>query len=163
MPLPISAVILDRKVLSGSHGHPASVEHLKMRPEGKMCYCGKKGCLHTLCSPDVLMEEGLSLDTFFGLIRKSDKASLDKWESYLKNLGEALCILSALYDLPVILSGELAPYLTEEDIAYLYDIIESSSPFRDMRDSLSISILPETAAAAGAALPYIFGFLGGIG
>ena len=109
------------------------------------------------------MEEGLSLDTFFGLIRKSDKASLDKWESYLKNLGEALCILSALYDLPVILSGELAPYLTEEDIAYLYDIIESSSPFRDMRDSLSISILPETAAAAGAALPYIFGFLGGIG
>lgn len=49
-------------------------------------------------------------------------------EDYLSHLAFAIKNLNLTVDAPIILSGYLAPYFTEEDIGYLLKRINSTSP-----------------------------------
>jgi len=67
--------------------------------------------------------------------------------------------LHLVRDVDVILGGHLAPFLTQEDIRYLYDRIRSASPFHDADDYIVISKMPKHSITIGAALLYIRAFL----
>ena len=62
-------------------------------------------------------------------------------------------------DAPIIISGYLASYITEQDIEYLYQRIRCSTPFSLDREHILVGVHGQYTPAIGAALFYIEQFL----
>lgn len=154
-----AALILDRKIITGLHGHSATIEHMQIDPHGELCYCGKRGCLETQCSLRALHCDLEHLDDFFQRVHAADLKAQEIWIAYLKNLAHATNLLHLIYDKTFILGGYLAPYLQKEDIDFLYKEIAEQTPFPEAHDFLQISSMPKHNIAIGAALLYIQKFL----
>lgn len=155
-----ASLITDRKLISGDHGHSSTIEHIQMEPDGKLCYCGKHGCMETLCSIHALLGETETLDSFFEKVKNQEETASIRWHTYLKHLANSINLLHLIYDKTFILGGYLAPYLSEEDLHFLYEEIKKLTPFPEASDFLQISKMPKHNITIGAALPYIQEFLG---
>lgn len=154
-----AAIISKGQILTGKHGHNSTIEHIQMKPDGALCYCGKRGCMETLCSLNALLSENESLDDFFAEVRRNDTSAQNRWTAFLTELAKAINLLHLIYDTDFILGGYLAPYLCEEDIAFLHEQIRQLTPFAEESDFLLISKMPKHNITIGAALPYIQNFL----
>ena len=155
-----AAIISRGEILVGKHGHSSTIEHIQIEPEGgALCYCGKYGCLETLCSLNVLLREGETLDSFFEKVRKKEPSFSNRWNIFLKNLARAINLLHLIYDTDFILGGHLAPYLCEEDLSFLHEQIAELTPFTEAQDFLMLSKMPRHNISIGAALTYIRAFL----
>lgn len=73
---------------------------------------------------------GMPVKEFFPLLREKKSPRLaEHWEDYLNHLAFAMKNLNLIIDAPIIISGYLAPYFTEEDITYLLEHINTGAPF----------------------------------
>ena len=154
-----AAIISNREILTGKHGHSSTVEHIQGRSSGPLCYCGKRGCIETLCSLTALLAEDESPETFFEALRQQDLSILKRWNRFLLDLAEIINMLHMVFDTDFILGGYLSLYLCEEDISVLYDRIRQLTPFAETQDFILISKMTKNSIAAGAALLYIQAFL----
>ena len=152
------AMIFNRRIVNGRHGHSATYEHVQAQPRGELCYCGKRGCWDTLCSMKALVGSE-DPDAFFEAARREDTDEASRWTKYLKNLARLIEDIHLIYDVEIILGGHLAPYLTEADIQVIYAEIRRLCPFNDAEDYIRISKMPSHNITIGAALPYIRRFL----
>ena len=110
--------------------HSGIIEHLCIDKNGPVCYCGKKGCLETYCSSNVLTAKtGLQIPDFFKKLKENDSNCIDVWYEFLDNLAFSICILNIVFDSKIILSGFLSPYLTDKDIDYIIKETEKLSAF----------------------------------
>ncbi len=158
------SIIRDRQIVVGKHGHSGTFEHIRFHPldnaaPPKICYCGKKGCIDTVCSLHDLLEEGEDLEQFIAKKDAGDPSVLQRWADFLKNLGEVLNMLHLVYDTDFILGGYLAPYLTQEDLDTLYARIRELNAFPEEDDFLRISKMPKHSITIGGALVMIQEFL----
>lgn len=155
------AVITNHSVHKGFSMHSGTIEHLCIDPAGPACYCGKKGCLETYCSANALEEEaGVSAEDFFKNLRKNERGRFREiWESYLFHLALAMRNCNMVIDSPVIISGYLAPYFTEEDLEYLLKEINALSPFPMLKNQLILGTHGQYTPAIGAALSYVKTFI----
>ncbi len=154
-----AAIIRNGKILTGKHGHNATVEHIQMKADGAVCYCGKRGCMETLCSLDALLRGNETPDTFFVNLRAGIDDHLQRWNKFLSDLASAINMIHLVYDTDFVIGGYLAPYLREDDITFLHQKIRQMTPFIEEDDFLSVSKMPEHNITIGAALPYIQKFL----
>lgn len=158
-----AAIIVRRKIMTGKHGHNATIEHIEMQAGGAVCYCGKRGCMETLCSLSALLDAKESLDDFFANLRSGLPDYINRWHHFLMHLAKAINMLHLVYDMDFILGGYLAPYLCEEDLAFIHREIKSMTPFDEATDFLLISKMPKHNISIGVALPYIQTFLDNVG
>lgn len=154
-----AAIITNGEILTGKHGHSSTIEHIQMEPDGAPCYCGKHGCMETLCSLNVLLKENENLDDFFEKVWLKDPSCSQRWHIFLVNLARIVNMLHLIFDTDFILGGHLAQYLRKEDITCLYEQIRQLTPFAEEQDFLLISKMPRHNITIGAALPYIHEFL----
>ncbi|MCC8075188.1 MAG: ROK family transcriptional regulator [Clostridiales bacterium] len=154
-----AAIVRDGKILSGKHGHNATIEHIQMKPDGAACYCGKRGCMETLCSLKALLHPEETLEAFFGQLRSGDPACRQRWDVFLTDLAASINMLHLVHDTDFILGGYLAPYLRQDDLAALHEKIKALTPFPEPEDFISISKMPKHNITIGAALPYVQEFL----
>lgn len=156
------SMIVKRQIISGKHGHTATFEHIQARPRGELCYCGKRGCMETICSMKALLGDEDPED-FFQQVRSGVPEPVKRWRVYLKNLARLIGVLHLVHDVDFILGGHLAPYFVQSDLRLLYDEIRRGCPFDDSDDYLLISKMPSHNINIGVALPYIQAFLADIG
>lgn len=154
-----AAIISKRQILSGKHGHNSTIEHIQMEPDGAPCYCGRHGCLETLCSLNALLNENESPDEFFRKVRQGEASSRKRWDAFLSQLARAVNMLHLIFDTDFILGGYLSAYLCEEDLTFLHEAIQRLTPFTEEPDFLLISKVQTHSIVTGAALPYIQSFL----
>lgn len=152
------AMITNGQVRPGNHGHNATFEHIQLDPKGELCYCGKRGCLETVCSMKALLGEE-EPEPFFQAVRSGEPQAARRWRTYLGHLAQLVAALHLIRDVDIILGGHLAPFLTGEDIRFLYEKVRSSIPFEEAEDYIVISKMPSHSITIGAALPYIRAFL----
>ena len=152
------AMITNGLVRAGKHGHNATFEHIQVFPQGKLCYCGRRGCLETMCSLKALLGDDAAED-FFKTLHRGGQAEQTRWNAYLDSLALMLNMLRLVRDVDLVLGGHLAQYLREEDINDLYDRMRELSPFSDADDYLVLSKMPKHNITIGAALLYIRAFL----
>ena len=152
------AMITNGLVRAGKHGHNATFEHIQVRMRGDLCYCGKRGCLETLCSLNALLGDDPP-EPFFEAVRNGSPEETKRWKAYLDNLAMMLNMLHLVRDVDIVLGGHLAAFLAEEDIQYLYDRIRDLTPFGDPDDFLVLSKMPKNNITIGGALLYIRAFL----
>ena len=67
--------------------------------------------------------------------------------------------LNLIIDAPIIISGYLAPYFTEEDINYLLEHINTDAPFNLDRSQILVGTHGQYTPAIGAALYYVEKFI----
>ena len=111
------AIITNHQIHQGNSMHSGTLEHMCINPDGPLCYCGNRGCLETYCSVDSLEQAaGMTIKEFFPLLREKKSSQLIQvWEDYLNHLAFAMKNLNLIVDAPIIISGYLAPYFTDED------------------------------------------------
>lgn len=155
------AIITNRRIHQGHSMHSGSIEHTCVNPDGPLCYCGNRGCLETYCSANALeASAGMPIREFFPLLREKASPRLTQiWTDYLKHLAFAMKNLNLVIDAPVILSGYLAPYFTEEDLAYLSECVSASSPFALEKEQILVGVHGQYTPAVGAALVFVERFL----
>lgn len=155
------AVVTNHLIHQGISMHSGTVEHMCINADGPLCYCGSHGCLETYCSADALERaSGLSAEDFFQQLReKKSPHTAAVWEDFLKHLSFAIRNLNLVIDAPVIISGYLAPYFTDEDIKTMIRLINLSSPFPISDKSILLGTQGQYSPAIGAALFYIRQFI----
>ena len=152
------ALILNRSVSRGKSGHSATFEHIQYKSKGEKCYCGKVGCFETVLSAHALLGDE-DEEEFFEKVRVPNTAEAKKWKSFLQALGSLIGPLHLVNDFDFILGGHLAPFIKQEDIDVLYDVIRNDCPFEEEDDYILISKMPSHNINIGAALPFIQSFL----
>lgn len=158
------AVITNNKIHQGNSMHSGTIEHMCINPDGPLCYCGNRGCLETYCSANALEQTSeLPVKEFFLQLRKKQSLHLLQiWEDYLNHLSFAMKNLNMVIDAPIIISGYLAPYFTDEDIDYIIEHINYISPFPLKKENILIGVHGQYTPAIGAALFYIEQFINSI-
>ena len=155
------AIITNHQIHQGCSMHSGTIEHICVNPDGPLCYCGNRGCLETYCSANSLEQaSGMTIKEFFPLLREKKSPQLIQiWEDYLKHLAFAMKNLNLVIDEPIIISGYLAPYFTEEDTDYLLEQINSMTPFELEKEQLLVGTHGQYTPAIGAALFYVKEFI----
>ena len=155
------AIITNHQIHQGCSMHSGTIEHICIDPDGPLCYCGKRGCLETYCSANSLEQaSGMTIKEFFPLLREKKSPQLIQiWEDYLNHLAFAMKNLNLVIDAPIIISGYLAPYFTEEDTDYLLEQINSMTPFKLEEEQLLVGTHGQYTPAIGAALFYVEKFI----
>ena len=155
------AIITNHQIHQGRSMHSGTIEHICVNPDGPLCYCGNRGCLETYCSANSLEQaSGMTIKEFFPLLREKKSPQLIQiWEDYLKHLAFAMKNLNLVIDAPIIISGYLAPYFTEEDTDYLLEQINSMTPFELEEEQLLVGTHGQYTPAIGAALFYVKEFI----
>ena len=155
------AIITNHQIHQGCSMHSGTIEHICVNPDGPLCYCGNRGCLETYCSANSLEQaSGMTIKEFFPLLREKKSPQLIQiWEDYLKHLAFAMKNLNLIIDAPIIISGYLAPYFTEEDTDYLLEQINSMTPFELEKEQLLVGTHGQYTPAIGAALFYVKEFI----
>ncbi len=154
-------IITNRQIHQGNSMHSGTLEHMCINSDGPLCYCGSHGCLETYCSANSLEQAaGMTIKEFFPLLRKKKSPQLTQiWKDYLDHLAFAMRNVNLIVDAPVIISGYLAPYFTEEDIEYLTEHINTATPFALEKSNILVSPNGQYTPAVGAALYYVDKFI----
>lgn len=155
------AIITNHQIHQGRSMHSGTIEHICVNPDGPLCYCGNRGCLETYCSANSLEQaSGMTIKEFFPLLREKKSPQLIQiWEDYLKHLAFAMKNLNLVIDAPIIISGYLAPYFTEDDMDYLLRQINSMTPFELKEEQILVGTHGQYTPAIGAALFYVKEFI----
>ncbi|MDO4333548.1 MAG: ROK family transcriptional regulator [Eubacteriales bacterium] len=156
----VGGAIFDHNgLVQGNHFRCGEVGHMTVVPNGKMCYCGKKGCLDAYCSAAILSgaADG-KLENFFELLEKKDQRAAEIWDVYTGDLAVALNNIRMLLDCDIILGGYVGSYVEP----YLPDIwkkVSERNTFTEDRQFVMNCKYKVGAAALGAALEVIENFV----
>lgn len=153
------AIILNNQIDLGKQGYSGALEHLQIHPNGHQCYCGQTGCLETYCSLSALLLQNETIQQFFNLLRKQDPQVSQRWNTFLENLSLGLNAVYLLLERDIILGGEIAFYLDQQDLSLLQQKIRQKAPFPIEGDFIRIASRCQYPSAVGAALPFIIDFL----
>lgn len=156
------AVISNGQIQRGRTGRAGTFEHMTLTDGGRRCYCGKLGCVECYCSAEALLYSGETLTAFFDSLRGDDPESARRWTEYLNWLARAINNIHMVWDSVMVLGGHIAPYLTGEDLDRLFASIQSQTAFPESENFLRLGVQEENIVAAGAAVPFIRGFLSSV-
>lgn len=110
------AICMDGKLFTGQHQKAGEFGHMILKPEGKQCYCGKKGCADAYCAGSVLLQNGAeNLDTFMSQLG-TDQERDAVWQQYLDNLAILISNIRMFFDTDIILGGAVGGYLSSHMI-----------------------------------------------
>ncbi len=124
-------IILNGQIYHGSSGNAGEFSHIRVVPNGKLCECGKQGCLQTIASARALIEMAqerlaagaisqltslvanapsqLTIEAIIACAKKGDELSISLLNELSKKLGWGLSILIQLYNPElIVLNGPLS-------------------------------------------------------
>lgn len=156
------AIFTNKEIIHGLNMRSGVIEHIHVADNDKTCYCGKKGCLETICSINSLEENAnLKVEDFFIELPHNEK--LKKiWINYLETLSLAISNLSLVVDGHIILSGYLSSYITEQDINFIATKVKELSPFEFSSSNIILSDTGLYTQALGTSLYYLKEFIDNI-
>lgn len=106
------AIYLGGELYKGDNFRSAEFGHTILVPQGRNCYCGKKGCLDGYCSSLTLLENSeQSLRQFFEKLETGDGECNRRWEEYLDHLALAVSNIRMIFDCDIILGGNVGGYM----------------------------------------------------
>ena len=144
---------------AGEHLRAGEFGHMTLVPDGRPCYCGKRGCVDAYCSAKVLSAlTGGNLALFFDGLRAGDRTLQAAWDEYLAHLAVAVNNLRMIFDCDVIVGGYVGGFLSEFG-APLRELLAQYNTFEPDSSYLKFSRYQLESSALGAALVHIESFI----
>ncbi|MEM9324579.1 MAG: ROK family protein [Bacteroidota bacterium] len=121
-----SGIYVNGELLVGAHGAASEVGHVTVEPQGRLCICGRHGCLETYASAKGIVltmkelqagqtNDGNTIgeyetsDAIARAAQLGDPLALEAFELTGKKLGQAMANLAAIFDPEAfVLSGGVA-------------------------------------------------------
>ena len=143
----------------GENLRAGEVGHISIVPDGKRCYCGKRGCADAYCASSVLAGcTGGSLQEFFRRLEGGDEALQGIFDEYLAHLAYTVNSVRMLFDCRVILGGHMGRYL-QPYLPRLRRLAGEKDAFGSGGQYIHICRYQDEPIAAGAALGFVIDFL----
>lgn len=152
---PGGAVIIDGKLHQGPNQCNGTIEHMTLVPAGRPCYCGRRGCMDPYCSPDVLTDRNETLDEAFRAIRAGDPAHRERYEAWMDSIAQAIANIRSVLAGDIILGGQAAPHLSDDDLSDLKRRVIDLSPFPTASFDILRSRCAPEQNIIGAALRFV--------
>lgn len=153
------AILLNDRQYAGDNGRSGEFGHLRIVPNGRLCSCGRRGCLEAYCSVDRLSADlGITLTEFFARLEAGEETFIAVWEEYRDHLTDALAVIRMCFDCDIMLGGTLAAYL-EPHFPELYWELGEKTLFEADRTFLTLERYGPHSDCAGTALRFIDDFL----
>lgn len=158
-----SAVVYKSKRMVGNHFREGEIAHLPIVPGGKPHFCGKRGCFGAYCELGELAKySGSSVEKFFQGLKECNGEYENIWNEYLEYLAMGINAMRTLFDLDIVLGGDLALYM-EEYLGTLKEKLAGLSRFSETGDYLRLASIRKNGASIGAAQQMNTAFLIGYG
>ncbi len=154
------SLIINGKTHHGAGHLGGTIEHMRIHPEGRPCYCGQKGCAETYCSG-----EGLQLTVkeplaeFFSALRSGDAERNRLWKKYLRDLALTINNSIMVFDCDIIIGGTIRSYFLQEDVELIKVMLKDLFAFPFYEPRITLGTSNEYAGAIGAALSLVANFL----
>ena len=153
------ALIIDGRLRQGPNRCNGAIEHMTLMPGGRACYCGQRGCVDTYCSPETLPEDYESIPGFFSVLEQGETHHRERMNEWLDHIAQAIVNARTVVAGDVIIGGEAAQYLVDEDIAALRTRIEARTPYGTDRFTLRKGLGLYGQDVVGAALTLVGPYL----
>ncbi len=150
-----SAILLNGNLYYGDDALSGEVGHTTLYPNGKVCYCGRKGCVDSYCSARALTLDECSLKQFFICLNNKEQEAMFRWDNYLNDLALTINNIHNILDCKIIIGGYVGSYLNEEYLSTLREKVSSLATFNSNVEYVKSCVLKNEASAVGAALYYI--------
>ncbi|MEE9331560.1 MAG: ROK family protein [Methylophilaceae bacterium] len=153
-------LVLNGTPYAGTHGTAMEVGHLIVKPNGRLCGCGNKGCLEQYASANGI-EKSYFLDTrqqfdthkISELARNGEQAAIKAFQLAGEHLATAVAHTLKVVDVPVVVIGG--------GVSQAWDLIEDSFtaqlqtdliPVLKDKTKIVISTVNDKAGMLGAAM-----------
>lgn len=153
------AVIFNNEIFTVNGGYPGEIGHLLLVPNGTRCYCGRYGCMDTVCNTSVLIGDTEdSIEQFFAELSTNLRFQ-SRWQSYTDHLARAIHSVRALFGGTIILGGEVGTFIGD----HLGDVLSKVDQLALFGERAHDYVVParqkNNSVATGAALSHIQKFL----
>lgn len=149
------AVFIDGKPYTGRERRSAEFGHMCLVPDGRLCNCGKRGCLEAYCSAFRFTRDlGITPDEFFEELMQGNSEYTELWNEVLRYLSIAVNNLRMSFDCNIILGGYVSRYL-EPYLPELKQMVSERNPFGTDSEFLKLGKYPAKAGMMGAAWHFI--------
>lgn len=111
------ALVVDGRVVLGSHGYAGALGHVAIDYDGEPCVCGQRGCLVTVAGPDLLLEraglqhllaeQGLTaaLAAFVARLKAGESDASAAWKDAVPWIARTLRIVTMSFDPEIVVVG----------------------------------------------------------
>ncbi len=124
-------IILNGEVFEGGIMGGSEVGHQVIRVHGRLCSCGRKGCLEAYVSVPALLKaaaqvagKDMTLDEIFTLAKNEDVAMMEVVEQYTLMLGQGIVNIVNMFRPQLILIGGTMSAYAKDFIEPLTDILK---------------------------------------
>ncbi|MBQ4652346.1 MAG: ROK family transcriptional regulator [Oscillospiraceae bacterium] len=147
-----TALVSNSHIVRSGNGLYGELGHTIYHPFGRLCDCGRRGCIQTdICIPALENEAGMNISRIIELAGKGDPRCSDLLETAERSLAILVNNMINTYDPPLILlEGELfdmienlterviaqAKYFMNHGIGYITDTKVQPSSFSHKKDSV---------------------------
>ncbi len=153
------SIIIKKNIYEGYNHRSGEFGHMTIVPNGRTCYCGKKGCVDAYCSAKFLSDStNGNIAEFFRLLSIGNKQQKLIWEEYVSHLVIAVNNLRMLFDCNVILGGYAGAYM-DEYIDELRELASKYNTFEVDGKYLNVCKYKLETTAVGAALILVEDFI----
>lgn len=108
------AMVSGKKLYMGDNQKSCEFGHTTLIPDGRPCYCGKKGCLNTYCSSRLLSDmTGGKMSIFFDFVKEGQEPYVSAFREYMHYLAIFVNNVRMMYDCDIILGGYVGSYMSD--------------------------------------------------
>lgn len=158
-----AGIVIDGVIWRGSRGTAGEVGHISVDPNGRVCSCGQRGCIETLCGGGALARAwgrpgALPVRDIFDAAEQGDVEALRLRADLARGAAAAVRVLVLSVDVETVVIGggitSLGDRLRDSIRSALVADATDSSFLRSLHLDERIELLPpgSPAAALGAAL-----------
>ena len=156
------AVLMAGQPYEGDHARSGEFGHICVEPGGRLCSCGKHGCLEAYCSARRVEESfGVDVETFFRGAEAHDPAYENLLYDMLRHLATAINTIRMTLDCDVVLGGFFSEYL-QPWLPVLRQYVLAGNPFAGSADFVQLSRLRRHITPLGAALHFVREFVNSV-
>ena len=157
------AMIQNRRIYMGDNQKSFELGHMTLVPDGRLCYCGRKGCVQEYLKANLLSDRaGGKMDLFFSGLEEGNVVYEEVFREYMDYLAIVINNLRMLYDCDIVVGGYVGAHLTPH-LGDLRERVRMRSRFREESTFLSCCRHRYNTAAIGSALYFINEFIREIG
>ncbi len=155
------AIVIGGELYLGNNQRGGEFGHNTIVPNGKLCYCGKKGCLDAYCSSKQLSKiSSLGIDEFFPQLRTGNARLRKIWDEYVLHVASAVNNIRMTFDCDVVLGGHIGSRMGE----FFKDIqrrVAKLNTFGNDASYVRTCRFKPGSPSAGAALKHIASLMSG--
>ncbi|MHC1749661.1 MAG: ROK family protein [Cellulosilyticaceae bacterium] len=153
------SIVINQNLYYGENQRGAECGHMTIVPNGKLCYCGQRGCADAYLNSNILADNsGGNIRDFFQSLREGNPQYNIIWNEYLENLSVTVNNLRMLFDCHVIVGGYVGSYM-DEYIDILQNRVAKRNTFETNGNYVKVCRYKHETTAVGAALMHIDAFI----